>query len=99
MIYHDEQQKRRNIPVLNSISSEAEIFKRKLEREDKEKPVYALQSEQIKSTLEDDIPIIQPLKLDGLKSQQQFYDAIWSTLGDLNGWLETMETSLNHLNL
>jgi hypothetical protein len=102
MLKHDEQQlqqQRKNIPALNSISSEAEIFKQKLEREDKEKSFY-LQPEPTKSTPpDDDVPVIQPLKLDGLKSQQQFYDAIWSTLGDLNGWLETMETSLGHLNL
>ncbi|KAL7324415.1 kinase that interacts with cdc31p, variant 4 [Mucor circinelloides] len=44
------------------------------------------------------IPAIQPLALDGLHSQQQFYDAIWNTLGDLNGWLEAMEISLTHVN-
>lgn len=101
MLKHEEQrlqQQRKNVPVLNSISSEAEIFKQKLEREDK-KSLY-LQPEPSKSTPPDDeVPVIRPLKLDGLKSQQQFYDAIWSTLGDLNGWLETMETSLGHLNL
>lgn len=42
---------------------------------------------------------ISPLDLDALKSPQQFYDAIWSTLGDLNGWLETLETSFNHVNI
>jgi hypothetical protein len=43
------------------------------------------------------IPTIKALDLDGIKSQQQFYDAMWQTLGDLNGWLETMEISLSHL--
>lgn len=43
--------------------------------------------------------MIQPLALDGVKTQQQFYDIIWNTLGDLNGWLETMETSLSHFDM
>lgn len=74
----------RNIPPLTSISSEAEIFKQKLEREQKDQEAA--------------IPVLQPLALDGLHSQQQFYDAIWNTLGDLNGWLEAMEISLTHVN-
>lgn len=48
---------------------------------------------------EETIPVIPPLNLDGIKSQQEFYDAMWTTLGDLNGWLETMESTLNHVNL
>lgn len=74
----------RNIPPLTSISTEAEIFKQKLEREHKDQEAAA-------------VPVIQPLALDGLQSQQQFYDAIWNTLGDLNGWLEAMEISLAHV--
>jgi hypothetical protein len=74
------------IPALSSISSEAELYKQNLEREEKAKSLFDLQ----------DVPIIQPLALDGIKTQQQFYDAIWNTLGDLNGWLETMETSLSY---
>lgn len=93
MIKHDEQTK---VSALNSTSSEAEIFKQKLEREEKQKSFYS-QSEQNKA--DDEVPMIQPLNLDGIKSQQQFYDAIWTSLGDLNGWLETMETSLGHLNI
>ncbi|KAF1800387.1 kinase-like domain-containing protein [Mucor lusitanicus] len=73
----------RNIPPLSSISTEAEIFKQKLEREQKEQ--------------ESAVPVIAPLALDGLQSQQQFYDAIWNTLGDLNGWLEAVEISLAHV--
>ncbi|KAG2211201.1 hypothetical protein INT47_006320 [Mucor saturninus] len=42
---------------------------------------------------------VAPLDLDRLRSPQQFYDAIWATLGDLNGWLDTLDTSLHHLNL
>jgi hypothetical protein len=77
------------IPALSSISSEAELYKQNLEREEK-----------IKSFLDQhDVPPIQPLALDGIKTQQQFYDAIWNTLGDLNGWLETMETSLSHFDM
>lgn len=89
-----QDQKNKSVPALTSISSEAEIFKQRLEREDKEKSV-----DQKTSLSEDDIPVIPPLKLDGVRSPQQFYDAIWSTLGDLNGWLETLETSLNHVNI
>ncbi|CEP11169.1 hypothetical protein [Parasitella parasitica] len=74
----------RKIPPLTAISSEAEIFRQNMEREQKEQETV--------------IPAIQPLALDGLHSQQQFYDAIWGTLGDLNGWLETLEISLTHVN-
>jgi hypothetical protein len=84
----DTPNDKKQIPPLTSISSEAEIFKQKLEREQKDK------------TTDQDvaIPAVQPLALDGIHSQQQFYDAIWGTLGDLNGWLETMEISLAHIN-
>lgn len=92
MIKHDEQIKRNEVTATNSPSSEAEIFKQKLEQRS-----IPSQSEQNKA--DDDVPAIQPLDLDGVKSQQQFYDAIWTSLGDLNGWLETMETSLGHLNI
>ncbi|KAI9266005.1 kinase-like domain-containing protein [Sporodiniella umbellata] len=46
----------------------------------------------------DTVPIIKPLELDGIQSQQQFYDAIWTTLSDLNGWLDSMEMALEHIN-
>ncbi|CAO3669231.1 unnamed protein product [Rhizopus stolonifer] len=46
----------------------------------------------------DVVPAVKPLELDGLQSQQQFYDAIWSTLSDLNGWLDSMEIALEHVN-
>lgn len=92
MIKHDEQTKRNGVAATNSPSSEAEIFKQTLEQKS-----ITSQSEQNK--VDDDVPVIQPLDLDGVKSQQQFYDAIWTSLGDLNGWLETMETSLGHLNI
>lgn len=46
----------------------------------------------------DAVPAVKPLELDGLQSQQQFYDAIWSTLSDLNGWLDSMEIALEHVN-
>lgn len=66
-----------------SFTSEAEMYKQKLEGH-----LY---------NLEDSLSI-RPLVLDGIQSQQQFYDAIWSTLGDLSGWLESMETALEHVN-
>ncbi|ORE03016.1 kinase-like protein [Rhizopus microsporus var. microsporus] len=66
-----------------SFTSEAEMYKQKLEGH-----LYNL----------DDALSIRPLVLDGIQSQQQFYDAIWSTLGDLSGWLESMETALEHVN-
>ncbi|CEG69461.1 Putative STE/STE20/YSK protein kinase [Rhizopus microsporus] len=66
-----------------SFTSEAEMYKQKLEGH-----LYNLE----------DALSIRPLVLDGIQSQQQFYDAIWSTLGDLSGWLESMETALEHVN-
>lgn len=89
-----KQDEKNNVPALNSISSEAELFKQRLEREYKEKSIYLPSN-----TDEDGVPVIPALKLDCIKTQQQFYDAIWTTLGDLNGWIETVETSLNHVNL
>jgi hypothetical protein len=94
------------VPALNSLSTEAEIYKQKLaesspylqqpELQDSDKKSPLLSS----TTPEDtQVPVIQPLNLDGIRSQQQFYDAMWVTLGDLNGWLETMESALNHLNI
>ncbi|EIE90620.1 hypothetical protein RO3G_15331 [Rhizopus delemar RA 99-880] len=74
----------------NSFTSEAEMFKQKLER----KPSFDEQ----KMSLGDTVPSIKPLELDGIQSQQQFYDAIWATLGELNGWLDSMEIALEHVN-
>jgi hypothetical protein len=74
----------------NSFTSEAEMFKQKLER----KPSFDEQ----KMSLGDAVPSIKPLELDGIQSQQQFYDAIWATLGELNGWLDSMEIALEHVN-
>lgn len=74
------------------------MFKQRLEREEKEKSFYS-QSDPKSNTDEDGVPLIPALNMDGLKTPQQFYDAIWATLGDLNGWIETMETSLNHVNI
>lgn len=43
------------------------------------------------------VPVIPALSLDGVNTQQEFYDAIWNTLDDLNCWLEAVETSLSHV--
>lgn len=53
------------------------------------------EAELYKQTLEP----IPALDLDGLRSPQQFYDAIWSTLGDLTGWLDSLESSFQQVNL
>ncbi|KAI8887173.1 kinase-like protein [Backusella circina FSU 941] len=68
-------------------STETEVFKNRTESTADAEEKYT----------GDSIPTIKALDLDGIKSQQQFYDAMWHTLGDLSGWLETMEISLSHL--
>ncbi|KAI8971776.1 hypothetical protein BDF20DRAFT_698251 [Mycotypha africana] len=69
--------------------TEAELCKQKLE----------LQQQQGTDCEPELIPIIAPLDLDSISTQQQFYDAIWGALGDLNGWLEAMEISLYNLDI
>ncbi|KAI8373927.1 kinase-like domain-containing protein [Choanephora cucurbitarum] len=48
---------------------------------------------------QEEVPSIPPLELDGIRSQQQFYDAIWNTLGDFNNWLEAVESSLSNMDI
>ncbi|KAI9486884.1 MAG: hypothetical protein EXX96DRAFT_550935 [Benjaminiella poitrasii] len=84
-----EEFNRKKIPPLSSITSEAEIYKQKLEREDKEK---------LNIAPELNVPAIAPLVLDGVRTQQQFYDSVWNALNDLQCWLDAMETGLSHLN-
>ncbi|KAI7898611.1 uncharacterized protein BX663DRAFT_236619 [Cokeromyces recurvatus] len=73
----------KNIPSLKSVVSEAEIYKQKLEHENQQKM---------------NIPVVQPLSLDTIHSQQQFYDSVWNALNDLQCWLDAMENGLLQLN-
>ncbi|KAI8989978.1 hypothetical protein BDB01DRAFT_488816 [Pilobolus umbonatus] len=81
---------RRSISADN-VTDKKKMVQEMLQRHNEKKKKAPLPAE------EDNVPVIAPLKLDGIRTQQQFYDAIWSTLGDLNGWLDTMETALSHV--
>ncbi|KAF7721702.1 hypothetical protein EC973_004291 [Apophysomyces ossiformis] len=42
-------------------------------------------------------PPLRPLKVDGLKSQQDFHEELWQALGDLHGWLEAVGSYCNSI--